>query len=89
VANNTISQYRINPRTGALSSKPASTAHTVLHPEALKLAPDGHSAYVTSENNGELSQYTLNPTTGRITPKSPATVPTASGSLGLATTPER
>jgi 6-phosphogluconolactonase (cycloisomerase 2 family) len=66
-----------------------STARTVLHPEALKLAPDGNSAYVTSENNGELSQYTINPGTGRITPKSPATVSTVSGSLGLATTSER
>jgi 6-phosphogluconolactonase len=89
VDNNTVSQYRINPRTGALSSEPISTARTVLHPEAIKLAPGGRRLYVTSENDGKLSQYNINPTTGKITPMSPATVPTASGSLGLAITPER
>ena len=87
VANDTVSQYHVNPTTGALSSKPASTAPTVLHPESIKLAPNGTSAYVTSENDPEISQYTINPTSGKITPKSPATVPTASGSLGLAVTP--
>jgi len=89
VANNTVSQYRIDPKTGALSSKPVSTAGTVLHPEAIKVAPDGKSLYVTSENDGELSQYTIDPGTGKIMPKSPATVPTGSGSLGLAITPAR
>jgi 6-phosphogluconolactonase (cycloisomerase 2 family) len=84
-----VSQYRINSRTGTLSSEPVSTAATVLHPEALAIAPNGKSAYVTSENNGKVAQYTINPTTGKIMPMSPATVPTASGSLGLAITPER
>ena len=55
----------------------------------IKIAPDGNSVYVTSENDGRLSQYTIHPPTGKITPMSPATVPTASGSLGLAITPER
>jgi 6-phosphogluconolactonase (cycloisomerase 2 family) len=65
-----------------------SSARTVLHPEAIKLAPDGTSAYVTSENDPQLSQYTINSTTGKLTPMSPATVPTTgSGSLGLAIAP--
>ena len=59
----------------------------MLHPEAIAIAPNGKSAYVTSENDGKLAQYTINPTTGKITPMSPATVVTASGSLGLAVTP--
>jgi 6-phosphogluconolactonase len=84
-----VSQYRINPRTGTLSSKRTSTAATVLHPEAIAIASNGESAYVTSENDGKVAQYTINPTTGKITPMSPATVATASGSLGLAITPER
>jgi 6-phosphogluconolactonase (cycloisomerase 2 family) len=88
VANNTVSQYRINPTTGTLSSNPVSTAHAVLHPEALKIAQDGETAYVTSENDGKISQYDITATTGKITPMSPATVATASGSLGLAITPE-
>jgi 6-phosphogluconolactonase (cycloisomerase 2 family) len=66
-----------------------STAATVLHPEAIAIAPNGESAYVTSENDGKVAQYTINPTTGKITPMSPATVATATGSLGLAITPER
>jgi 6-phosphogluconolactonase len=88
--NNSISQYRINPRTGELSLRPGSTARTVPTPEALKLAPDGKSAYVTGEGYpSKLSQFSINSTTGKVTPKSPATVTTASGSLGLAITPER
>ena len=82
-----LSQYRINPHTGTLSSKPTSTAGTVLHPEAIALSADGKNAYVTSENDPEMAQYTINPTTGKITAMTPATVTTASGSLGLAVTP--
>jgi hypothetical protein len=66
-----------------------STARSVLHPEAIKIASDGKTVYLTIENDGKLSQYRINSTTGEITPMSPATVPTASGSLGLAITPER
>jgi DNA-binding beta-propeller fold protein YncE len=87
VANDTVSQYRINPRTGALSAKPASTAATMLHPEAIVLAPDGKNAYVTSGNDSVLSQFAISPATGKITPLSPATVTLPSGSLGLAITP--
>jgi hypothetical protein len=89
VANNTVSQIPHQPEHGELSSKPASGAHTVSHPEAIKVAPNGTTAYITSENDGEISQCIINPTSGKITPMSPATAPTASGSLGLAITPER
>ena len=82
-----VSRYRINSRTGTLSSQPVSTAHTVLHPEAIALSADGKNAYVTSENDPEMAQYTINPTTGKITAMTPATVKTASGALGLAVTP--
>ena len=82
-----VTQYRIDPRTGTLSSKPVSSAPTVLHPEAIALSADGKNAYVTSENDPEMAQYTINPTTGKITAMTPATVKTASGSLGLAVTP--
>jgi 6-phosphogluconolactonase (cycloisomerase 2 family) len=82
-----VVQYRINPLTGTLSSKPASSAATVLHPEAIAISADGKNAYVTSENDGEVAQYAINPTTGKITAMAPATVKTASGALGLAVTP--
>jgi DNA-binding beta-propeller fold protein YncE len=75
---------------GSLSAKPASTAATVLHPEAIALAPDGNNAYVTSENKGVLSQFAISPATGKITPLSPATVTIPpSGSLGVAVTPAK
>jgi 6-phosphogluconolactonase len=87
---NTVSVFRISPGTGALSAKPASTAATVLHPEAIALAPDGGNAYVTSENKGVLSQFAISPATGKITPLSPATVTIPpSGSLGVAVTPAK
>src|SRR6185437_11827022 len=82
-----VCRYRFNPRTGPLTPKPASTAPTVLNPEALALSADGKNAYVTSENDGKVAQYKIAPATGKITPMSPATVATASGSLGLAVTP--
>ncbi len=87
MANDEISQYRIDPATCALSPEPVSTAATVLHPETLVIAPDGKNAYVTSENKGALSQFAISPVTGTITPLSPAAVATSSGSLGLAVTP--
>lgn len=87
VADDKIAQYGINARTGALGSRPASSAATVPHPEALVLSANGRSAYVTCENDGRISQYKLSPTSGRITPLSPATVTTASGSVGLDVTP--
>ena len=84
VLNHTVSQYRINAATGALSRKPALRAGTVLAPELIALAPDGKNAYVTGDI-GNLSQYAISPATGKITPLSPATVATPpGGSIGLA-----
>jgi hypothetical protein len=59
----------------------------VLIPEAIAIAADGTSAYVTSEHEPELSQFTTTLTSGKITPMTPATIRTASGALGVAVTP--
>jgi uncharacterized repeat protein (TIGR01451 family) len=59
----------------------------VLHPQSIAIGPDGESAYVTSENDGQVSQYIINPTTGKIAPMSPATVATTRGAFGVAVTP--
>jgi uncharacterized repeat protein (TIGR01451 family) len=89
VLNHTVSQYRINAATGALSRRPASRAGTVLAPELIALAPDGKNAYVTGDVGNLLSQYGISPATGKITPLAPATVTTpAGGSIGLAVTPD-
>jgi 6-phosphogluconolactonase (cycloisomerase 2 family) len=88
VDDDTIAQYAISPRTGALSARPVSTARTVSAPEAIALSPNGKNAYVTSEHQAALSQFAINPVTGKITPLSPATVAAPShGSLGVAVTP--
>ena len=67
-ADGTISGYAVNLRTGGLSAEPGSTARTVLHPEAIAVAPDGKNVYVISENDGVLSQFGIDPGTGKITP---------------------
>jgi 6-phosphogluconolactonase (cycloisomerase 2 family) len=82
-------EYRINPRTGELSPEPIARVTTGNGANWIAVAPNGESAYVTSENNGKVAQYTINPATGKITPMSPPVVRTASCSLGLAITPER
>jgi DNA-binding beta-propeller fold protein YncE len=64
---NTVSVFRISPGTGTLSAKPASTAATVLHPQAIAITADGKNAYLTSGNKGALSQYAINPASGKIT----------------------
>jgi DNA-binding beta-propeller fold protein YncE len=85
VITHTVSQYRIDAATGALSRMPASTARTVFAPELVALTPDGKNAYVTGDVADYLSQYAISYATGKITPLSPATVKTSpGGSLGLA-----
>ena len=64
-ADGTISGYAVNLRTGGLSAEPGSTARTVLHPEAIAVAPDGKNVYVISENDGVLSQFGIDPGTGK------------------------
>jgi Lactonase, 7-bladed beta-propeller len=44
-----VSQYTLNPATGALSARPVSTARTVPAPEAIALSPDGNNAYVKAK----------------------------------------
>jgi 6-phosphogluconolactonase (cycloisomerase 2 family) len=67
-------EYRINPKTGALSPKPVTTVLTGNGANWVAIAPNGRSAYVaTSANGGSVWQYTINPVTGKLTPKNPET----------------
>ena len=68
-----VSQYTVNPTTGALSPK---TPATVPTDEPEGIAVSGNSAYVTNIGMDTVSQYTIDPTTGALHPKVPATVPT-------------
>jgi 6-phosphogluconolactonase (cycloisomerase 2 family) len=84
----TVSQYDVNPATGALSAKtPASvpSGGSFIH-SGVAITPDGNSVYVTNHNENSISQYDVNPATGALSAKSPATVATGKGPLDVAVT---
>ncbi len=82
-----ISQYTIDPVTGALSPKSPATVATDQTPVHIAVSPDGKSAYVASFN-GSVSQYTIDPVTGGLSPKSPATVAAGQSPWDVAVTPD-
>jgi 6-phosphogluconolactonase (cycloisomerase 2 family) len=65
-------EYRIKPRTGALSPKPIAKMTTGNGANWIAIAPNGKSVYVATSTHG-VWQYTINPTTGRLSPKNPET----------------
>ena len=83
-----ILQYRINPRTGVLSSRPVATVAGGRAAQSVTIAPDGTSAYLTDPLDGTVWQYRISPATGRLSPLSPATVPTGSGTHDLVIAPD-
>jgi DNA-binding beta-propeller fold protein YncE len=90
----TVSQYNVDPLTGALSPKSPATVATGVSPFGVVVSPEGKSVYVTNFNNfvtpniGSVSQYDVG-AGGALTPKTPATVATGIGPLGIAVTPLR
>lgn len=81
-----ITQYDLNPLTGALSSKTPAQVDAGAHPNSITVSPDGRSAYVANgggvpgPSGNTIGQYDVDPLTGRLTPKDPPFVP-AGGSL--------
>jgi YVTN family beta-propeller protein len=71
----TVSQYNIDPVTGALSSKVLATVAAGVAPLGIAVTPSGESVYVTDSSFGTVLQYNTDPVTGALSPKSPATVP--------------
>ena len=65
-------EYRIYPRTGALSRKPIAKVTTGNGANWIAIAPNGKSVYVATSTKG-VWQYTINPTTGKLSPKDPET----------------
>ena len=65
-------EYRINPRTGALSPKPIAKVTTGNGSNWIAIAPNGKSVYVATSTKG-VWEYTLNPATGELSPKNPET----------------
>jgi 6-phosphogluconolactonase (cycloisomerase 2 family) len=83
-----VLQYRISPRTGALSSRPVAAVAGGRAAQSVTIAPDGTSAYVTDPLDGTVWQYRISPAAGRLSPLSPATVPTGGGTHDLAIAPD-
>jgi 6-phosphogluconolactonase len=95
VANNnadptSISQYDIDPLTGALSPKTPPSIVGGRGPFAVRVRPDGKSAYVTALDS--IWQYDIEPVSGTLSPKNPASVPAGAPStcctVDLAVTPD-
>ncbi len=90
----TVSQYNVDPLTGALSPKSPAIVATGVSPFGVAVSPEGKSVYVTNFNNfvtlniGTVSQYDVGGG-GALSPKTPATVATGVGPLGIAVTPLR
>jgi DNA-binding beta-propeller fold protein YncE len=83
-----VSQYDINPLTGALSPKNPVTVATGADPGGIAVTPDGRSAYVANEQGDTVSQYDVNPVTGALSSKNPATVAAANAPIQVAVSPD-
>ncbi len=83
-----VSQFSVDPVTGALSPKTPATVPAGAGPEAVAVTPDGKSAYVTNANDGTVSQYNVGPVSGALSPKTPASVGTARFANAVAVTPD-
>jgi DNA-binding beta-propeller fold protein YncE len=73
-----LSQYDIDPGSGALSPKTPAMVDTGVGPSAVAVTPDGKSVYVANFNSDNVSQFNVGPG-GALTPKSPVAVAAVSG----------
>jgi 6-phosphogluconolactonase len=88
VPGGTISQYDVDPSTGALTPK-AEPPIAQPDPKFIALTPDGSSAYVTNQVPGDdtIAQFTVDPSTGALLAKQPATVAAGPNPFGIAVAP--
>jgi DNA-binding beta-propeller fold protein YncE len=94
-SSNTVSQYTVDPLTGALSPKtPASVAagSALTTPHGIAVSPSGTSVYVTNRAGdfmpGTVSQYTVDPLSGTLSPKTPSSVAAGEQPDGVAVSPD-
>ena len=83
-----VLQYRINPTTGALRSRPVAIVAGGASAQSITIAPDSKSAYVTDPIDDTVWQYHISPSTGRLSLLSPATVPIGGGTHDLVIAPD-
>lgn len=81
-----VSQYDINPVSGALSPKARPTVAAGDLPEGIAVTPIGQSVYVANEFGNSVSQYDVG-AGRRLSPKSPAMVATGELPVAVAVTP--
>ena len=101
-ADGTVSQYDIDPSSGALSPETPATVPAGISPLSVAVSSDGKSAYVKNQagdtvsdcgngvtvTDGTVSEYSIDPLTGRLSPKTPASIDTGGGSGNIALTPD-
>ena len=78
----TLSQYSVDPQTGALSPKVPPTVATGLAPRGIAVTTE--NVYVTNAGDNTLSQFTIDALTGALSSKNRATVATGSGPTDIA-----
>lgn len=69
-----VSQYTVDPTSGALTPMTPATVATGSIPTAISISPNGHNAYVTNDGTNNVSQYAIDPITGALAPLSPPAV---------------
>jgi len=72
-ADDTVSQYDVDPADGELSAKGTPTVGAGNFPIGIAVGPDGESAYVANQASNHISQYDV-AADGMLTAKTPATV---------------
>ncbi len=90
-----ISQYDIDPATGALTAKSPPTVAADGMPNGIAVSPDGKSAYVANMGSasndawvGSVTQYDIDSTTGALTQKSPSAVEAGSQPVEVTVSPD-
>jgi 6-phosphogluconolactonase (cycloisomerase 2 family) len=81
-APSTVSQYKIDPTTGALSALTPTTVATGASPFSVSVEPSGQYVYVANYNADTVSQYTIG-ATGALTPVGSGSVATGSHPNGV------
>lgn len=82
-----VSQYAVDPLTGALSPNLPETVAAGFRPIDVAVTPDGRSVYVP-RLNGTMAQYDVNPLTGALSSKTPTTVPANGGPSDIVVSPD-
>jgi len=83
---NNVSQFAIDPNSGALTAMSAATVATGTGPLTLAVDPSGQYAYVTNSGHNDISQYAVG-VDGALTAM-PNTVPTGSNPWSIITVGE-